>query len=66
MMMRLIIPLSGGLNLLGHPYIVSHWQVSITREPPKTEAELRQMLAEAIPNTPPKAKKNLAGACRLD
>jgi hypothetical protein len=46
---------------------VAHWQASNTREPPKTKAELRQMLTEAVRNTqagadrepkgPPKAKK---------
>ena len=46
-----------GLILLGHPHIelVAHWQASITREPPKTKAELRQMLAEAVRNTEPNA-----------
>ena len=36
-----------------HPYIVTmaHWQASTTRAPPKTKAELRQMLAEAVRNT---------------
>jgi hypothetical protein len=47
--------------------LMAHWQASITREPPKTKAELRQMLAEAVRNTQanadhrpkhsPKAKK---------
>jgi hypothetical protein len=47
---------------------MAHWQASITRAPPKTKAELRQMLAEAVRNTqpsavhgakhPPKAKKD--------
>jgi hypothetical protein len=52
-----------------HPHIVimAHWQASITRAPPKSKAELRQMLTEAVRNTqadvadgakqPPKAKK---------
>ena len=43
---------------LGHPHIVSmaNWQQSsFTREPPKTKAELRQMLAEAVRNTQPSA-----------
>jgi hypothetical protein len=49
------------------------WQKSsFTREPAKTKAELRQMLAEAVRNTqpsadleskrPPKVKKIAAGA----
>jgi hypothetical protein len=28
------------------------WQRSITRQPPKTKVELRQMLTEAVRNTP--------------
>ena len=43
---------------LGHPHIVSmaNWQQSsFTREPPKTKAELRLMLAEAVRNTQPSA-----------
>jgi len=32
---------------------VAHWQASRTREPPKTTAALRQMLAEAVRNTQP-------------
>jgi hypothetical protein len=32
---------------------VTQWQKSsFTREPPKTKAELRQMLTEAVRNTP--------------
>jgi hypothetical protein len=30
---------------------MAHWQASITRQPPKTKAELRQMLTEAVRNT---------------
>ena len=59
-----------GLIPLRHPHIVvmAHWQASITRAPPKTKAELRQMLTEAVRNTqagaangakqPPKAKND--------
>jgi len=46
---------------------MAHWQASITRAPPKTKAQLREMLTEAVRNTqadmadsakqPPKAKK---------
>lgn len=38
---------------LGHPHIVimAHWQASITKAPPKSKAELRQMLTEAVRNT---------------
>jgi hypothetical protein len=55
---------------------MAHWQASITREPPKTKAELRQMLAEAVRNTQPsadhgpkrlpKAKKIAAGVAYVD
>jgi hypothetical protein len=31
---------------------MAHWQASTTRAPPKTKAELRQMLTEAVRNTP--------------
>jgi hypothetical protein len=51
---------------------MAHWQASITRAPPKTKAELRQMLTEAVRNTqddaadgakqPPKAKKVTASS----
>jgi hypothetical protein len=30
---------------------MTQWQKSPTREPPKTKAELRQMLTEAVRNT---------------
>jgi hypothetical protein len=30
---------------------MAQWQKTFTREPPKTKAELREMLAEAIRNT---------------
>jgi hypothetical protein len=30
---------------------MAHWQASTTREPPKTKAELRLMLTEAVRNT---------------
>ena len=46
---------SGIYFSLGHPHIVTvtQWQESsFTREPPKTKAELRQMLTEAVRNTP--------------
>jgi hypothetical protein len=32
---------------------MANWQASIKREPPKTKAELREMLAEAVRNTQP-------------
>jgi len=38
---------------------MAHWQASITRQPPKTKAELRQMLAEAVRNTQPGADQRL-------
>ena len=45
----------GGLILSPKPHIVSmaNWQASIKREPPKTKAELREMLAQAVRNTQP-------------
>jgi hypothetical protein len=55
---------------------MAHWQISITRQPPKTKAEPRQILAEAVRNTQPiadhgpkrlpKAKKIAAGAACVD
>jgi hypothetical protein len=36
--------------------MMAHWQASITRAPPKTKAELRQMLTEAVRNTQPSAE----------
>lgn len=30
---------------------MAHWQASITKAPPKSKAELRDMLAEAVRNT---------------
>jgi hypothetical protein len=55
---------------------MAYWQASITREPPKTKAELRQMLTEAVRNTQPsadrrpkrlsKARKIAAGAAHAD
>jgi len=34
---------------------MAQWQASIARQPPKTKAELRQMLTEAVRNTQPSA-----------
>jgi hypothetical protein len=34
---------------------MANWQRSFTREPPRTKAELRQMLTEAVRNTQPSA-----------
>jgi hypothetical protein len=50
---------SGIYFSLGHPHIVTvtQWQKSsFTREPPKTKAELRRMLTEAVRNTQPSAE----------
>jgi hypothetical protein len=33
------------------------WQKTFTREPPKTKAELRQMLTLAVQNTQPEPKR---------
>jgi hypothetical protein len=32
------------------------WQKTFTREPPKTKAELREMLTQAVRNTQPEKK----------
>jgi uncharacterized protein YdhG (YjbR/CyaY superfamily) len=32
------------------------WQKTITRAPPKTKAELREMLTQAVQNTQPEKK----------
>jgi hypothetical protein len=44
---------------LGHPHItiMAHWQASITKAPPKSKAELRQMLTEAVRNTQAEAEQ---------
>jgi hypothetical protein len=36
---------------------MTHWQKTITREPPKTKAQLREMLTEAVRNTQPELKR---------
>jgi hypothetical protein len=33
------------------------WQKTFKREPPKTKADLREMLAEAVRNTQPEPKR---------
>jgi hypothetical protein len=51
-----VIVAAGGIYFcLGHPHILSmaNWQKSFTREPPRTKAELRQILTEAVGNTQP-------------
>jgi hypothetical protein len=53
---------------------MANWQKSFTREPAKTKAELRQMLTDAVRNTPsgadqgpePKVKATAAGATCAD
>jgi len=35
---------------------MTQWQKSLKREPPKSKAELREMLAEAVRNTRPETK----------
>jgi hypothetical protein len=55
-----------GLIPLAHPHklFMTTWTKTFTREPPKTKAQLREMLTEAVRNTqpepkrPPKAKKD--------
>jgi hypothetical protein len=36
---------------------MAQWQKSYTREPPKTKADLREMLTEAVRNTQPPSKR---------
>jgi len=36
---------------------MANWQASKTRQPPKTKAELQQMLSEAVRNTQPGADR---------
>jgi nicotinamide mononucleotide adenylyltransferase len=53
---------------------MANWQKSSTRQAPKTKAELRQMLTDAVRNTQPslertrlvKARKIADGAARVD
>jgi hypothetical protein len=37
--------------------LMAQWQKSFTKEPPKTKAELREMLAEAVRNTQSETKR---------
>jgi hypothetical protein len=49
---------------------MTQWQRTFTREPPKTKAELREMLTEAVRNTqpdqkrPPKIKRDFAASIK--
>jgi hypothetical protein len=49
---------------------MAQWQRTFTREPPKTKAELREMLTEAVRNTqpepkpPPKTRKDFAASIK--
>ena len=49
----------GGLISLRHPHMqyMTQWQKTFTRERPKTKAELREMLTEAVRNTRPEPKR---------
>jgi hypothetical protein len=38
------------------------WQKTFTREPPKTKAELREMLTQAVRNTQPEPKRPPKGS----
>jgi hypothetical protein len=40
-----------------HILFMTQWQRTFTREPPKTKAELREMLTEAVRNTQPELKR---------
>ena len=75
--MPLTLFISGAIYFcLGHPHIrsMANWQKSFTKEPAKTKAELRQMLTDAVRNTPsgadhaprPKAEEIAAGAAGAD
>jgi hypothetical protein len=37
---------------------MAQWQKSFTKEPPKTKAELREMLSEAVRNTQAETKQS--------
>jgi hypothetical protein len=37
--------------------LMATWQKTYTREPPKTKAQLREMLTEAVRNTQPEPKR---------
>lgn len=41
---------------------MAQWQASITKAPPKSKAELRQMLTEAVRNTQPGAENRPKGS----
>jgi hypothetical protein len=41
--------------------IMAHWQASIPKAPPKSKAELRQMLTEAVRNTRAEAEHRPKG-----
>jgi len=45
---------------LRHPHTLSMitWTKTFTREPPKTKAQLREMLTEAVRNTQPEPKRS--------
>jgi hypothetical protein len=43
---------------------MTQWQRTFTREPPKTKAELREMLTEAVRNTQPEPKPAAEGRKR--
>ena len=53
---------------LRQPHIsnMAHWQASIAKAPPKSKAELRQMLTEAVRNTQPGAEQRLKRAPKIE
>ena len=52
------VVLTGGLILpVASPHMVHDNMAKTTREPPKTKAELREMLAEAVRNTQAENKR---------
>ncbi len=43
---------------------MAHWQASIAKAPPKSKAELRQMLTEAVRNTQSDADHRPKGSAK--
>ena len=75
--MPLTLFISGAIYFCpGHPHMrfMANWQKSFIKEPAKTKAELRQMLTDAVRNTPsgadhapqPKAEVIAADAASAD
>jgi succinate dehydrogenase/fumarate reductase cytochrome b subunit len=52
-----ILTARGFNSASGIPHTISTWTKTYTREPPKTKAQLREMLTEAVRNTQPEPKR---------